>query len=238
MILPERLYYPLSKAAKKIGCDEDDLIHFGAIGKLEVCSYIEGAFDQYSINDGLKINDQDSITIHGRYCSFASMSIDGCPARLHFHGLMMIGTNVLRDIEFYDECSTVELYGCAPYQNSYDNNDIHIFEIATDEITITKKDLYITADEIANITSGKIINRYELSDKKGFSIQNESPKTTAKASELILPLLKIIPELSDIDFDNEKLTKIVNIIESLAASKGIELPKTHRQTWGKYIGRK
>lgn len=49
MALPERLYYPLEKAAKKLTdegmpCDVDDLIHFAAHGKLEICARIKDSF--------------------------------------------------------------------------------------------------------------------------------------------------------------------------------------------------
>jgi len=40
MSLPERLYYPLAKAAEKLGYSVDDLIHFAAYGKLEICAKI------------------------------------------------------------------------------------------------------------------------------------------------------------------------------------------------------
>ncbi|EMA9950767.1 hypothetical protein U5861_001123, partial [Salmonella enterica] len=46
--LPDKAYYTLSKAAKKINeeagvsLDVADLIHYAAIGKLEICVYISG----------------------------------------------------------------------------------------------------------------------------------------------------------------------------------------------------
>lgn len=66
---------------------------------------------------------------------------------------------------------------------------------------------------------------------------NESKKTIAKKSELIFYLLKMIPELSGIDLENEKITKIAAMIEEIAAKKGIDLPSTHWQTWNKYLER-
>ncbi|WOO48776.1 hypothetical protein R2S03_15040 [Hafnia alvei] len=37
MALPERHYYPLAIAAKKLKCDVDDLLHYAGIGLLELC---------------------------------------------------------------------------------------------------------------------------------------------------------------------------------------------------------
>lgn len=53
MALPERAYYPLKKAAEKInndcGCNLDvqDLLHYGAIGELELCVFISGDSREY-----------------------------------------------------------------------------------------------------------------------------------------------------------------------------------------------
>ncbi|MFC0224974.1 hypothetical protein [Serratia aquatilis] len=37
MALPERQYYPLDLAAKKLKCDINDLLHYASIGLLELC---------------------------------------------------------------------------------------------------------------------------------------------------------------------------------------------------------
>ncbi|MGB2538684.1 hypothetical protein [Hafnia paralvei] len=229
MNLPERAYYPLSKAAKKLCCDEDDLIHFGSTGELEICLFIEDSFEDYSIKSEPVDVGGETIRVYGVYCSFAAVYLDDKPSKLHFNGMMSISPTILRNIEFYGDSDFDSIYGCTPCEN---NESVYYFDINTDGVSITKDRLYITADEIYKILSGSVRN-----NKEKFLISGDSPKTTAKASELIPPILKMIPELSDIDFDNEKVTKIVNIIESVAASKGIELPKTHWQTWKKYIGR-
>ena len=46
------------------------------------------------------------------------------------------------------------------------------------------------------------------------------------------------PELSDIDLDKTPVAKLIMIIEAAAASKGVELPPTDKNTWAKYLGRK
>lgn len=40
MPLPERMYYPLAKAAVKLNCGVDDLFHYASIGVLQLCVYI------------------------------------------------------------------------------------------------------------------------------------------------------------------------------------------------------
>ncbi|MDS1617170.1 hypothetical protein [Escherichia coli] len=53
MALPERAYYSLKKAAEKInddcGCNLDvqDILHYGAIGELELCVFISGDSSEY-----------------------------------------------------------------------------------------------------------------------------------------------------------------------------------------------
>ncbi|MBN7767357.1 hypothetical protein [Pectobacterium brasiliense] len=60
MALPEHKYYTLKQAAKKAGCEIEDLIHFAAIGVLQLCTKIppngfyvdaDGGSDEYqSVN--------------------------------------------------------------------------------------------------------------------------------------------------------------------------------------------
>ena len=40
MTIPEKLYYPLKEAAQRLECSLDDLIHFAALGQLEICARI------------------------------------------------------------------------------------------------------------------------------------------------------------------------------------------------------
>ncbi|EOM2434987.1 hypothetical protein DB293_004810, partial [Escherichia coli] len=68
-------------------------------------------------------------------------------------------------------------------------------------------------------------------------ITEDSPKASSKRNEVIYSLIKLIPEMGDVDLDTESLPKIADLIDSIAASRGIEFPKTHWQTWQKYLGR-
>ncbi|HHZ3461553.1 TPA: hypothetical protein ACWCBK_004056, partial [Escherichia coli] len=55
--------------------------------------------------------------------------------------------------------------------------------------------------------------------------------------EIIPALIKLIPEMQDVDLEETPVTKIAEMIEVIAAQRGVELPSTHRQTWQKYLGR-
>lgn len=77
----------------------------------------------------------------------------------------------------------------------------------------------------------------DIKQEPSFPSMDESGKTVAKKGELIKCLLRLIDDMSDVDFDNTPVSKIVNIIEATAARKGVDLPETHRQTWQKYLGR-
>lgn len=69
------------------------------------------------------------------------------------------------------------------------------------------------------------------------NLTEDNPKRAAKRNEVIYSLIKLIPEMGDVDLDTESLPKIADLIDSIAASRGIEFPKTHWQTWQKYLGR-
>lgn len=43
--------------------------------------------------------------------------------------------------------------------------------------------------------------------------------------------------MQDVDLEETPVTKIAEMIEVIAAQRGVELPSTHRQTWQKYLGR-
>ncbi|MDX6073985.1 hypothetical protein SIK62_18350 [Klebsiella sp. CN_Kp107] len=65
MALPEHKYYTLNQAAKRVGCEVEDLIHFAAIGVLELCIKIPPygfISDEDDIEDGeVSINPESFI---------------------------------------------------------------------------------------------------------------------------------------------------------------------------------
>lgn len=56
MSLPQRLYYPLYKAAKLLGCDVDDLIHFAANRKTRLCIRLELSSSDLILDKGCAPN--------------------------------------------------------------------------------------------------------------------------------------------------------------------------------------
>lgn len=52
--LPERLYYPLIDAAKKLKCEVSDLLHLGATGVISISLYVEG--NKYERNERPYLN--------------------------------------------------------------------------------------------------------------------------------------------------------------------------------------
>ncbi|CAI1819176.1 Uncharacterised protein [Serratia liquefaciens] len=101
-----------------------------------------------------------------------------------------------------------------------------------DPIIVDINNIYITHDEIERIKSGKVKPPHLASES---SI--ESAKTAAKKGEMIVSLLGMIPEISNINIDGTPVSKIKEIVEALAAEKGVDFPETHTQTWARYLGR-
>ncbi|HGM4679968.1 hypothetical protein [Serratia ureilytica] len=229
--IPTRLYYPLSKALKELrfcADDENDIIHLGALGALEVCHYFKGGFNVYSISDEKGAVEDKSIGLGGRYCSLNISTMEYSNLSI-LNGLFKLDISSLRDFEFSDGKQVSDITVSTP------NNNISkkVKFSFVDKVIIDKEKMYITADEITRLTGKKIT----LVKGKSF-VEPDSPKTIAKKSEMIPALLRMIPELSDVDIDTESPSKIKNIIEAIAAEKGIDMPPVHHQTWEKYLGRK
>ncbi len=49
MALPKREYYTLQQAAKKSGCEVEDLLHYAAIGVLQLCVHYEESKNQIAL---------------------------------------------------------------------------------------------------------------------------------------------------------------------------------------------
>lgn len=99
-------------------------------------------------------------------------------------------------------------------------------------ILVNIKNIFVTYDEIIRIKSGKIDSSQSVSD-----LNIESAKTVAKKGEIIVCLLGMIPEISNLKIDGTPVAKIKEIVEALAAEKGMDFPDTHAQTWARYLGR-
>lgn len=96
-----------------------------------------------------------------------------------------------------------------------------------DQLNIPKRYLCIMSRDINNIKKTSSISLSKV----------ESTKTSNRKGEIIPALLKMIPEFSGVDIDNEKASKISDILSALAANKKIELNMPDKNTWIRYLGR-
>ncbi|EIU1712688.1 hypothetical protein L4I06_004518, partial [Salmonella enterica] len=108
--------------------------------------------------------------------------------------------------------------------------DVHR-EITENEIDFNCLDFCLTIK-----TDSLRIKSNEVNDLK-LKRMDESDKTTAKKAEIISCLIKLIPEMSDINLDTTPVAKIASLIEAVAATRAVEFPKTDIGTWSKYLGR-
>lgn len=241
--IPERLYYPISEAAKKLNCSTSDVIHMGATGVFTFSIYIplwqekeSERFNVFTLNiEGLEshgflrgkgwsvseIYHEDLEGINDGKVSFAK-SINGF---FNLSPVNLIELEFNSDAEFFK----VNSLNVRVDDTEVDEILIHSFY----GVSLPVKNLCVMASELnsLNFKKGQIQN--PESDKK-----IESPKTSAKKGELIIQLLKLMPDFRDVNLDAIPVAKIISLVEAAAAENGIEMPKTDKQTWARYLGRK
>lgn len=243
MILPERLYYPLPDAAKKLDCTIQDVIHFGAIGAINICVYIDnhrakdngyfhlnmpksmvGEIDDFGSlwGDGWSLYDVEKRNIDD------TLRLDGYFSK-RINGFFYINSFELTKIEF-DASSDLNLMSVSTGSESGYNDCIDV-NFLTESLSIDSKFLCVKNEDIYNF---KEVTKVPVKEHK---TSDEAPKTVAKKTELIIALLKLIPEFSDVDPYEMSAKKIAELIEVVAAQKGIIIPKIHSQTLASYLGR-
>ncbi|NUH56251.1 hypothetical protein HUK76_21605 [Citrobacter portucalensis] len=246
-----RVYHTLPMAAKKMGCTVDDILHLGATNRLEICAYIDGVEQRYdyctfnvffdnedsekclaktirkynsiftemyeislfNYNDELRIENED-VRFQGLYAN-------------HMKGFFAIPSEFLVEIELSGVCDIINL--SPRYIDTPKGYGDYIRLDNIDGLSIPESRLVIFDSEISGFN-------YEKKPKYAGG-ERESPKTRAKKAEIIPALIKLIPEMHDVDLEEMPVTKIAEMIEVIAAQRGVELPSTHRQTWQKYLGR-
>lgn len=235
MKLPERIYYPLPDAALKLGCTIKDIFHFAYIGAINVSVFISS----YK-NDDLFIMMPSNLVseIDNDFCTLGS------------------DRWCIFDLDFKDENTMSGYYAKSISGFFYVWRDCFALAEFADGIDILKTPSLTTKPEseggeveIANLNGSiEFDSRYlcimasdleKIKETGSLPIKKiDSPKTIAKKGEIISALIKINPELSDIDLENAPVAKVITIIEAAAASKGVDLPATDKNTWAKYLGRK
>lgn len=244
-----RIYYPLSKAAEKLNCTVDDILHFGATNRIEICAYIDGVderednctfnvfynnedeesilkdvnMDNAILTDMYEVslfNYNDELSVEGDF------RIEGLYAN-HLRGFFAIPSEFLVDVELssMDEFTNIrprDLFTPKGYGK-------HLMLSNFDDLIVSENRLVVFGSEISGFNVSAT-PKYPGGD-------TETPKTAAKKSQIIPALIKLIPDMKDVDLETTPISKIISIIETIAAKEGVELPLIHRQTWQKYIGR-
>lgn len=234
MKLPERMYYPLPEAALKLGCTVKDLYHFAAIGVLNVTAFfpslkhdqllvmiptaMEGDIDhefggvlgseRWTIS-GIIL--QKDMKIPGYYAG--SVSGFFYLNRECFVSPEFLGADVKIHSPFFSTRPEGEGWECQ-------------LMALNGHIEVDTRFLCVMADDLAKIK------------EIGMLPVNESPKTVAKKAELIPALIKLVPELSDLDLETIPVAKVMAMVETTAAAKGVEFPAMDKNTWARYLGRK
>ncbi len=235
MKLPERMYYPLPEAAEKLGCKVSDIYHFAYIGVIDISVFIPSfkGDELLIIMPSELINEIDN--------DFGVLGNDKW-------GVF--------DIEFREKGAMSGYYAKSISGFFYVWRDSFALAEFTRDVDLIKTPSLTTRPEaeggeveIANMHGGiELDSRYlcimasdlgKIKEVGSLPIKKiETPKTIAKKGEIISALIKMNPELSDIDLDTTPVSKVIMIIEAAAASKGVELPPTDKNTWAKYLGRK
>ncbi|MCL6742798.1 hypothetical protein [Kosakonia sp. R1.Fl] len=227
--LPERLYYPIALAAEKLGCTVDDLIHFGTTGQVEICCFMKMRVYGVSaawLTDG-------AVQIKGFYCT---MQISEALARGErsavAFGLFALPCRMLRNWDLnIDEDPDYRAKLKTPAHN-FDEKEVEF----TMAVQPERDDLplYLTAHEI-----GKLTGKPFSSDVHVFAEElPEHARTANRKGSVISTLLKLIPDFDGVDIDTAPVSKLINMVESLAANKGIEFDSPDKNTWSRYLGRK
>lgn len=237
MNLPTRKYYNLNDAAKFLSCEVNDLIHFGATERLNFYAYINHKnnsgqfhfqinmpnyavekidfFESLMFDDwialGVAYNDRtDVLPVNGYYAK-------------EVRGLFFVDPQTLIDMEFSsDKNAIITFFSDVNYLDSEFPIEFNVLGF---EITLGLESLCIKHEDLERLKelhSGQV---------------DESDKTLAKKENLIRALLELIPELSGVDVDSISVKKLKEIIETTAAERGVDFPKTDLGTWSKYLER-
>jgi hypothetical protein len=253
--IPERLYYPLPEAADMLGCTIRDVIHMGAAGVIDLSIYINSWIESSDVKpnerlmvffDGLDENPEefcklDLISLSGDRWSLSGIyepqpELDSSfKAILRYariiNGFFYLSSYNLIDFEFDYPCDYIWLNSLTAELDFKGFGDVKLHSFH--KIKFPSKSICVMADSIKKIKEKTSVFPDISPDKKV-----ESPKTSAKKSELILQLLKLIPDFDGVDLEATSVSKTISIVEAAAAAKGVEIPKTDKNTWSRYLGKK
>ncbi|MBK5143419.1 hypothetical protein I2494_06745 [Budviciaceae bacterium BWR-B9] len=222
MALPTRLYYPLDLAAKEIGCDINELLHFASIGVLEICIAApeppDGWDDDDKLDDNpfeprlyvnkLKLNKTKSIVklnyetmntkISASY-NFKTRSY----AHLDISGLIAIPFLYIKNFDcFGNDTITVNHFNLPRTETKIEiSENLTIKKISTDDYKVNVKSFTISAEELTLLKNGgkyleKIQFPIEINNET--LLTQEKPKRRANENKQAL----FIKGLIAVCFDN------------------------------------
>ncbi|EBR9314533.1 hypothetical protein VQZ12_000799 [Salmonella enterica] len=233
MKLPQREFYKLDEVAAILDCSFSDVLYYCSIDILHAYTYID-IEDKYEFlfNIGMHEDIRKKIDCfkslcYGDWCAYGvefhqrtdKLPVDGMYAK-KLDGVFFIDGYCLKSLIFNGEDSfKIDCF-----------SDLHL-EATENEVNFNCLDFCLTIK-----TDSLRIKSNEVNDLKLKSM-NESDKTVAKKAEIISCLIKLIPEMSDVNLDTTPVAKIASLIEAVAATRAVEFPKTDIGTWSKYLGR-
>ncbi|MEB6378846.1 hypothetical protein MXM41_07850 [Leclercia adecarboxylata] len=238
--LPERQYYTLEDAAQKLGCTQNDLLHFAQIKRLYLSAYIEHfdnssgeleidsvhlfessvlVSDIYNISSVELINNPNVDTekeVDGFYkYSFETLS-----------GVFFISPLNLIDMEFDETISDVLTVFIAPRTPS-ESEFIYIANTVEQAIKVKRKNLCVHADDLYNFTT----NPASLPD----IVKNITtpPRATIHQFNMMYSLLRI-SGLTDDEIYKISPSELNVRLAKIGAKAGVDVPQPDKATWSKW----
>ncbi|MHA1067187.1 hypothetical protein ACR9GP_25555 [Enterobacter ludwigii] len=240
--LPERLYYPLPEAAELLNCSVRDLIHYGAIGVLDICAYVNLSAESLDGLFYIWFSEDVESKIEGD-CFYGEWFTIGLIERKDKNDLFIFPGYYAHMVSGFFYLSP----GCFVEAEFDTDGGVYTAIITSHPYGFESAVKIIKTPNVKSLIKIDISSMciktedlHSMREKGNINIKNdlqESPKTQSKKTELIESLIKMIPEMADVDLEIESISKIMNLLEATAAQKGVEFPQIHRQTLQIYLGR-
>lgn len=149
MSLPQRLYYPLDKAAKELGCDVSDLIHFAANRKLKLCIRLHMQAEELNYEKecmpNLLVNEKELAKL------IMKDNLDLCENEEEYKTPFIDGV-----VDFFYVTEYSNMYGSIDYSAEYNENKLKInnYNVYIHKIDgffdVDIHDLYFYEEDIIN----------------------------------------------------------------------------------------
>ncbi|MGJ3444843.1 hypothetical protein [Enterobacter sp. PTB] len=240
-------YYSLNEVARILDCEVGDLIHHANNDKIYFSVFIERQRFDEGHKPSLFVNDDVMKEMSYGYVDVDKASMQHIsgpfenPGILPMHaykvgifdGWFYLGFDYNPKLEFDEDVdfsgyvmslfkldsSDPECKSCSVII-SFVDGDIDKLSLP---VSIKRADLFIDSHFLNVLLHG--------------DIDSESSKTANKKGEIIPVLLKMIPELAEVDIDTAPAATIKNMLEVIARTKKLPFPDIGKDAWIKYLGR-